>query len=111
MPAILNTNAVLLCSHGGKVVLRASQTGVEAGNAPVLCVPDLTGASIVGCPVPRTKYTSPCTQVIVVFGSSWSGHVTVGERPVYISTVAGITNGRPPGSLSLVFAGQVIAED
>jgi hypothetical protein len=108
---ILNTNATILCSHGGRVILRASQTGVVAGESPVLCVPDLVGASIVGCPVPNTRYTSPCTLVITVFPASWSGHVTVNERPVYIATVAGITNGRPPGALSLVFAGQTIAED
>lgn len=110
MPPLLNANAVILCSHGGKVNPIPSQVQVIAGGAPVLRVPDLVGAPIAGCPVPPTPVTKPCTTVVAVLPPSWSLKVVVGGTPAYVASLIGITDGVPPGALTLVFAGQMVVQ-
>ncbi|MEY2516928.1 MAG: hypothetical protein QOJ89_4286 [bacterium] len=110
LPPLLNANAIILCTHGGKVNPIPSQAKVLAGGAPVLCVPDLNGAPIAGCPVPLTPVTKPCTTVVAVTPPSWSMKVSVDGKPVYVSTLVGITDGVPPGALTLVFPGQVTVQ-
>jgi hypothetical protein len=110
LPPLLNANAVILCSHGGKVNPIPGQSKVLAGGAPVLCVPDLVGAPIAGCPVAPTPATKPCTTVVAVTPPSWSLKVSVDGKPVYVASLVGVTDGVPPGSLSLVFAGQTTVQ-
>jgi hypothetical protein len=110
LPPLLNANAIILCTHGGKVNPIPSQAKVLAGGAPVLCVPDLMGAPIAGCPVPVTGVTKPCTTVVAVTPPSWSLKVSVDGKPVYVSTLVGVTDGVPPGALTLVFAGQATVQ-
>jgi hypothetical protein len=110
VPPLLNANAVILCSHGGKVSAIPGQVQVLAGGAPVLCVPDLMGAPIAGCPVPPTPATKPCTTVVAVLPPSWSLKVLVGGKPPYVATLVGITDGVPPGALTLVSPGQVVVQ-
>jgi hypothetical protein len=110
LPPLLNANAIILCTHGGTVNPIPSQAKVLAGGAPVLCVPDLNGAPIAGCPVPVTGATKPCTTVVAVTPPSWSLKVSVDGKPVYVSTLVGITDGVPPGALTLVFPGQVTVQ-
>ena len=110
MPPVLNTNATVLCSHGGRVALIPRQMQVMAGGAPVMCVPDLIGAPIAGCAQPPTPTTKPCTTVVAVFPGSWSMTVMAGGRPVYLGTVTGLTDGVPPGSLTVVYPGQAVVQ-
>ncbi len=110
MNPLLTTNAVILCSHGGKVNPIPSQTKVLAQGAPVLCGTDLLGAPIAACPVVPTPTTKPCTLVATVLPSSWSLKVMVTGRPAYVSTLAGMTDGVPPGGLTVVYPGQVVVQ-
>jgi hypothetical protein len=111
MPLLLNTSAVIMCSHGGKVNPIPTQMQVLAGGSPVLCVPSLVGAPIIGCPVvPTPAGTVPCTAVAAVFPGSWSTKVFAGGSPAYVSSLSGLTNGVPPGSIMVVSPGQAVVQ-
>ena len=87
------------------------QTKVTIQGAPLLCVPDLQGAPIVGCTQPATPApTKPCTTVASILPGSWSTKVLVDGKPVYVATLAGLTDGVPPSPLILVFPGQVTVQ-
>jgi hypothetical protein len=110
MPAILNSNAIIMCDHGGMVELIPKQFQVSIEGGFVLCDPDLVGAPITGCSQPATSYTAPCTLVVETLPGSSSPNIIVAGRPAYIETLTGVTNGSPPGTISVVFPGQAIAE-
>jgi hypothetical protein len=107
MPSILTSQAVIMCAHGGQVRPIPGQMKVTIQGAPVLCVPDLLGAPIVGCTQPPTPTTKPCTLVASTLPGSWSLKVTVGGRPAYLATLNGLTDGVPPSPLVVTFPGQV----
>jgi hypothetical protein len=107
MPPILNTNAVIVCPHGGRVTLIPRQAQVSVGGAFALCEPDLVGAPIVGCAKPPGPGSVPCKLVAVVLPGSTSMIVSVGGRPAYVQTLTGLTNGVPPAPITVVFPGQV----
>ena len=100
-----------MCAHGGQVKPIPGQMKVVIQGGPVLCVPDLLGAPIVGCAQPPSPVpTKPCTAVVATFPGSWSLKVSVGGRPVYLQTLTGLTDGVPPSPLIVVFPGQVIVQ-
>jgi hypothetical protein len=109
MPPIVTTNATIMCVHGGRVMLVPKQTSVLAGGAPVVCELDLVGAPIVGCPVPVTPSSKPCTAVVSVIPgpSSSSLKVKVGGRPAHIATLTGVTDSVPPGAIVVASPGQM----
>jgi len=107
VPAVLTSNAVLICPHGGKVVIVPKQIKVGIDGGFVICEPDLIGAPIVNCKIPVTPLTSPCLLVVSTLPGSSSPTVLVGGRQVYVQTLVGITNGRPPGTVTVVSPGQV----
>ncbi len=106
MPLLLNANAELTCPHGGRVSVLPSQEQVLAGGAPVLRVSDLEGAPVLGCPVPVTPTSAPCTLVAEVFPGSWSDTVLVVGEPVLLQTLIAITDGVPPGPVMVIEPGQ-----
>jgi hypothetical protein len=110
MPPILTAQAVIMCAHGGQVRPIPGQMQVLIQGAPVLCVPDLLGAPIIGCVQPPTPATKPCTLVAATFPGSWSLKVTAAGRPAYMATLAGLTDGVPPSPLIVVYPGQVIVQ-
>ena len=110
MPPILTAQAVILCAHGGQVRPIPGQTKVLIGGSPVLCLPDLLGAPIVGCAQPPTPATKPCTTVVQTLPGSTSQKVMVGGRPAYLATLAGLTDGVPPSPIVVTFPGQVIVQ-
>jgi hypothetical protein len=83
---------------------------VLLGGAVVLCVPDLVGAPIVGCTLPPTPATKPCTTVVQALPGSWSLKVTAGGRPPYLATLTGLTDSVPPATIAVVSPGQVIVQ-
>lgn len=99
-----------MCAHGGRVMLIPRQAVVLAGGAPVMCVPDLIGAPIVGCAQPPTPTTKPCTTVVATLPGSWSLKVLAGGRPVYVATVSGQTDGVPPSPLMVASPGQTVVQ-
>jgi hypothetical protein len=106
VPPVVTTNAEIKCSHGGVVMLTARQSIVRAEGGLVLCEPDLIGAPIVGCAQPPSPSTKPCTVVMSTLPGSTSLKVTVGGRAVYVSTLNGLTDGVPPGGITVVSPGQ-----
>jgi hypothetical protein len=75
-----------------------------------MCEPDLVGAPGGGCTTPPTSATKPCTTVVSTFPGSSSLKAKVGGRPVYLATVTGVTDGVPPGSLVVVYPGQIVVQ-
>ena len=106
MPFVLTAAAEILCPHGGKVAAIPGQAQVLAGGAPVLRISDLLGAPIVGCPVPPSPTTVPCTLVAAVLPGSWSSSVLAAGEPVLLQTLVAMTNGVPPGPVVVVQPGQ-----
>jgi hypothetical protein len=74
--------------------------------APVLCEPDLVGAPIVGCAQAPSPSTKPCTTVVSTLPGSTALKVLVAGRPAYVATLQGITDGVPPGTLTVANPGQ-----
>jgi len=50
--------------------------------------------------------TKPCTLVVSTLPGSTSLKVTVGGRPAYLATLSGMTDGVPPGIITVVDPGQ-----
>jgi len=107
---IVTANATIICAHGGRVTLIPKQAQALAGNAPILCEPDLVGSPIVGCAQPPSPSTKPCTMVVSTLPGSTSLKVLVGGRPAYVSTLTGLTDGVPPGSIMVVDPGQMTVQ-
>jgi hypothetical protein len=78
--------------------------------APVMCVPDLMGAPIVGCAQPPSPTTKPCTTVVSTLPGSWSLKVLVGGRQPYVASLSGLTDGVPPSPIMVVFPGQTLVQ-
>ena len=96
--------------HGGKVSPIPSQTRVLIDGAPVLVVTDLIGAPIVGCTLPPTPASKPCTTVVTVLPGSWSLKVLIEGRPALVATATGLTDGVPPGTFQVAFPGQATVQ-
>ena len=110
MPFILNASARLICAHGGQVTVIPKQMTVLVGGSPALAEPDLLGSPIVGCAIPPTPATKPCTAVVSSLPGGFSLKVMIGGRPALLDTFQGLTDGVPPGNVMVVFPGQVIVQ-
>ena len=108
MPFILNAGARLMCAHGGQVTVIPKQFQVLVGGMPALAEPDLLGSPIVGCAIPPTPATKPCTAIVSSLPGGQSLKVMIGGRPALLDTYQGLTDGVPPGNVMVVFAGQVV---
>jgi hypothetical protein len=98
MKRVVTTNATILCSHGGRVVLDAHQHAVTAGGSLMLRDGDLVGRAISGCGKKKRK----CT--IVVGATGTNPNVLVAGQPVHLESLTGVTNGG--GTIRVVDPGQ-----
>jgi hypothetical protein len=106
MAKVLTAQAVVVCSHGGKVTARASQSKFKIGDQPVLVKGDLDGRTIGGCtnqPPPPGK--KPCSTTSPVTAGV-SQTLSVGDMPVLLDTATGPTDSVPPGIFTVQSAGQ-----
>jgi hypothetical protein len=106
---VLTAAARIMCVHGGQVTIIPKQTQILAGGSPVLCFGDLEGSPIVGCTVPPTPATKPCTvlvSTIPIPGVGVSATVKAMGRPVLLGGIQGVTDGVPPGTILVAFPGQ-----
>jgi hypothetical protein len=110
MPNVVTTNDTIVCVHGGTVVLTPKQTVVLAQGGAVLRETDLIGAPIVGCAQPPTIASKPCTTVISTLPGGSAPTVMVGGLPAHISTLSGITDGVPPGTIMVVAPGAPLVQ-
>lgn len=105
---VLTTNAVIMCSHGGRVTIVPRPGRLVAQAGTVLCEGDLLGAPIVGCLQPASQNSKPCTAVVSTTpGASTSPKLLVGGRPAYTAALSGLTDGVPPGALKVASPGQI----
>jgi hypothetical protein len=110
MPSVVTANDTIICSHGGTVVLTPKQTVVLAQGGAVLRETDLIGAPIVGCAQPPTISSKPCTTVISTLPGSTAPTVMVEGLPAHVTTLSGITDGVPPGTISVVAPGAPLVQ-
>jgi hypothetical protein len=106
---VVNIAAEIMCVHGGKVMLIPKQTTLLVGGAPALRATDLIGAPIVGCALPPSPVTVPCTAVvseIPIPGVGVSATATNEELPLMLQGITGITDSVPPGTFLCASAGQ-----
>jgi len=110
MPFVVTSSAVILCAHGGRVTLVPKQAGVTAGGAPVMCEGDLVGSPIVGCAQAPSVATKPCTLVVSTLPGGSSLKASASGKPVHLDTLTGMTDGVPPGVITVVSPGQTIVQ-
>jgi hypothetical protein len=101
-----------MCPHGGKVTVIPHQTKVSIQGGLVICFGDLEEAPIVGCTqlAPGTK---PCTTVLPappLPAVSVSAHMLIGGNPVHLQGFTAMTDGAPPGMVTVLFAGQELVQ-
>lgn len=92
----LTEDATLRCKHQlGRVGVLGTQGLVTIGGRKVLVEHDPQGRPIVACPMigPTIK---PCTLTLTV-SAGYSDLVRVEGKRVCLDTVAGLTDGTPPG--------------
>jgi len=110
MPPIVTTNAQIMCAHGGHVTLMPRQTVAQIAGGMILCEGDLVGAPIVGCPIPPSPGSKPCTMVVSTLPGSTSLKVSVQGRPVYTAMLSGLTDAVPPAPIMVVSPGQMTVQ-
>lgn len=110
MGLVVTTNARIICAHGGQVTLIPRQTTVTIQGGAVLRETDLMGAPIVGCAQPPSAATKPCTVVVSIMPGGSAPLVSVGGMPAHLDTLMGMTDGVPPGTVSVVSPGQTTVQ-
>jgi hypothetical protein len=93
---LLTEDAVLLCNHQlGKVDNVPSQSWVTVEGRRVLVRPDPEHRSIKGCPE-LPPVSKPCLTTLNV-RTGYSAYVRVDGQEVCLDSLAGLTDGNPPG--------------
>jgi hypothetical protein len=110
MGFVLTGNGRLTCIHGGQVVLTPRQPKVTIQGGAVMRETDLIGAPIVGCAQPPSAGSKPCTVVVSVMPGGSAPKVACGGLPVHVNTLIGMTDGVPPGTVSVLSAGQATVQ-
>jgi len=110
MGFVLTSEAVIMCALGGKVQPIPHQEKVTIQGAPVLCLGDLVEAPIIGCPVVVSPGTKPCTTVAAPLPGSVSTSMFIDGKPVHVDGFTAATDGGPPGTVSVLFAGQALVQ-
>ncbi|HLL92922.1 MAG TPA: hypothetical protein VK252_08290 [Solirubrobacteraceae bacterium] len=109
MGFVLTSEAVIMCDHGGKVQPIPHQETVTIQGAPVLCLGDLVGAPVIGCPL-ASPTTKPCTTVLAPLPGSVSTSMFIQGMPVHVDSFTAATDGVPPATVIVEFAGQEIVQ-
>jgi hypothetical protein len=110
MSLVITTNSTIICAHGGQVTLMPKQTTVTIKGGSVLRETDIMGAPIVGCAQAPSTNTKPCTTVVSTMPGGSAPKVTIQGMPVHLQTVMGMTDGVPPGTISVVNPGQTTVQ-
>jgi len=105
----LTLDARVVCRHElGVVGLIATQKLVTVKRRPLLVESDPEGRPISGCPMYGIAI-KPCTNTLAV-QTGYSSLVRIQGRRLCLSTVSGLTDGTPPGTVKYEVraAGQAI---
>jgi hypothetical protein len=99
---LLTEDARLACDHGGGVDNKWSQEWVRIAGRRVLVAQDPEGRDIDGCPNANVAMgLKPCTETLKV-NEGYSVFVAIGGDAVCLDSIAGMTNGSPPGLVHYV---------
>lgn len=92
-------DARLACEHGGGVRNQPTQTLVRIEGKRVLVATDPEGRSISGCPNANVIMgMRPCVTTLKV-RTGYSEFIAIDGHRVCLSTVRGLTDGTPPGTV------------
>lgn len=108
----LTEDARLACDHGGGVKNQLSQDLVRINDRPVMVATDPEGRSITGCPNANVVMgLKPCVTTLKVI-EGYSALIRIDGHPVCLSTVRGLTDGTPPGTVNykVLTPGQTLVE-
>jgi hypothetical protein len=108
----LTEDALLACDHGGRVNNKLSQQLVKIAGRRVMVAIDPEGRSISGCPNADVLMgMRPCVTTLVV-KTGYSDFIAIAGHRVCLSTVRGLTDGTPPGTVdySVRRPGQALVE-
>jgi hypothetical protein len=107
MTSPLTTGSDVECGHKGTVSTSSSVKLTVDGN-PVLVADGVVSKTVSGCTTPSSSGpppTSPCISVQSILPTCLATKLTAGGAAVVLDTLAGLTDGAPPGTLAAV-AGQ-----
>jgi hypothetical protein len=104
MALVVTAGAMITCGHApGMISATASQKKLTVAGQGVLRTADVLNKPVANCPLkpvaPATEPTPCLTCNKVTAGESRK--LTVLGKPVLLSTLAGTTDGKPPGGLSV----------
>ncbi len=106
MAFALTETATILCSHGGKVTIPATQHILTVNGLAVLVQGDEAGGSVAGCTnVNAAIGQKPCTKPLPAT-AGFATKLQVGGKPVLLQSATGQTDSSPPGTWQVVSAGQ-----
>jgi hypothetical protein len=94
----LTESSDVKCAHEGTVSITGTPKLTVSGH-PVLLRRGVVEKSISDC-TPPTNNTPPCLTVTTILLESQAQKLTVNGQPVILDTLAGSTDGPPPGTLT-----------
>ena len=92
---LLTQDALLLCSHMGRVQISPSQRWVSVEGRAVLVATDPESKTIYPCP--NLAMGKPCTNSLAV-QHGYSAFVRIDGHAVCRADLVGVTDGMPPGA-------------
>jgi len=96
----LTEDARFACDHGGKINNKTSQTLVRINDRIVMVATDPQGRSISGCPNTAPMMgMKPCLNTLIV-KTGYSTFIRIDGKTVCLSSVQGLTDGTPPGTVN-----------
>jgi hypothetical protein len=107
---VVTTNARIVCAHGGQVTLLPRQQTVTIQGGAILRETDLMGAPIAECAQPPTVSSKLCLVVVSVMPGGSAPTVSVAGMPAHLDSLTGMTDGVPPGTVSVISAGQTTVQ-
>jgi hypothetical protein len=92
----LTEDATLICDHGGRVSIAATQEMVRVGNRRALIKPNPESRSIADCPNSNPLVGILSCRNTLEVREGYSEFVRIVGKPVCLETVLGYTDGSPP---------------
>jgi hypothetical protein len=92
----LTEDATLICDHGGRVSIAATQDYVRIAKRRVLVQPNPENRGIAGCPNSNPLVGILSCRTTLEVRQGYSEFVKIGGKPVCLDSVLGYTDGSPP---------------
>lgn len=110
MAYVLTETATMLCSHGGKVTIPATQHILTINGMAALVQGDEAGGVVAGCTnTVVAAGQKPCTKTLPATAGI-ATKLQVGGKPVLLQSATGQTDSTPPGTWQVAFAGQTMLD-